>query len=262
MRSMLLLLFGVCLCGCSEGASGPGDAAELDRILELHAEARGGKLAIESIRALRLEVEIEEPTFSVHGTYVATRDGYMRVDIYDGDSLVFVEALGPAGGWQWNAGGDVRPLSSEGEAALRRGLLGNLYGLHEWPAHDVSLTLVPAQSGPATDYWVVDAVEASGFTRRLRIDKQSHLVVRSSEVSALHPDMDATPIAQYTERGDWELHRGVLLPRFTRRVDRATGETVQTARARRIELLSAAETAPGWARPAYFEPRKPTPAAP
>ncbi len=264
MRPTLVWLLGLCLCACSGsgGSPGPGSPVDLDHVLELHSEARGGKQAIESVHALRLRVDIEEPTFSVHGVYVATRDGHMRVDIYDGETLVFVEALGPEGGWQWSAGGEVRSLSVEGEAALRRGVLGNLYGLHEWPAHDVSLSLVQSDEASAGNYWLVDAVEKDGFTRRLRIDRQSHLVVRSSEVSALHPDMDATPIAQYTEHGEWALERGVLMPRFTRRVDEASGETVQTARVRGIELRVAGEMLPEWARTPHFEPRIPSVAVP
>ena len=99
------------------------EPVDLTQLIERHTESRGGKQAIEHVHSLRFDLEITEPGFTVRGDYLATRDGYMRIDIYSGDERVFTEALGPDGGWQLLQGATVpTDLSEDGEKALARGL--------------------------------------------------------------------------------------------------------------------------------------------
>lgn len=125
----------------------------LDALLAANAEARGGKARLESLRALKLEVHLEEAAFEVTGVYVATSDGFVRVDIFSEGERVFTEALGPRGGWQWRGGEEQQtsPLSSEGEAALRRGLVSNLYALYRWPdeGYRLSMKIAPQANAAA-----------------------------------------------------------------------------------------------------------------
>jgi len=107
-------------------------------------------------------LEITEPGFTVRGDYVATREGYMRIDIYSGD-----EALGPDGGWQLLQGETVSTdLSADEERALRRGLIGNLYGLHKLAGLDYELSLAGTRAGkyrtPTLAYAVNKLKEVSG----------------------------------------------------------------------------------------------------
>lgn len=151
---VVLSLFAILLlAGCHAD-----DQVTIDSLIERHVDSRGGADAIENVRSLRLGLEITEPGFTVRGDYVATRDGYMRIDIFSGDERVFTEALGPDGGWQLLRGESVSTeLSEEGERALRRGLTGNLYGLHELSDLGYKLTLAGTVTRGAEDFWAIDS---------------------------------------------------------------------------------------------------------
>jgi hypothetical protein len=245
LSPVLILL----LLGCGNTAT--HDHRKLDRLLSLNAQARGGAARFEALQALRLEVHLKEPTFEVTGTYAATRDGHVRVDVYAGEQRVFSEALGPSGGWQWHGGKQkTLPLSQEGEAALRRGLVSNLHALYAWPRHGYQLSL--ALDGKKT-HSVVVAAEPEGFTKRLWIDRQSHLVTRVYEFSALHPDVDSTPTEQYSMVLEWMSVSGVQIPRIIEKIDATTGEVIQRSTVLSAQLNFAGGTQPEWNNASYFE---------
>jgi hypothetical protein len=256
MRSILVVLLVVGFLSPGVGAAG-ADPARLDELLSLNAKARGGKARFEALRALRLELQLEEATFEVKGIYVATKDGYMRVDIYSGDRRVFTEALGPQGGWQWREGdGEVSRLTDVAEGALRRGLVSNLYASYQWPEQGYRLSLVEERkeesgSAPAP---VLIAEESDGFTRQLRIDPSTHRVDRAYETSALHPDLDPAKTAQYSVTREWMTVEGIDIPRSIEKIDEASGEVIQRSTVLAASLALADRALPAWARPAQFDP--------
>jgi hypothetical protein len=206
----------------------------LDDVIDRHTEARGGAAAIERIDALQLQLRITEPGFTVDATYVATRDGYMRIDIYADGQRVFTEALGPEGGWQLRQG-ETAPatLSPEGERALRRGLERNLYGLHELAGLGYELALQPATGA---DHWAVIETGPDGFTRELRIHRDTALLGAALETKALHPDVDPTETRQETRFSGWERHGGILLATDSETRDVASGEVISRIRVIGVEI--------------------------
>ena len=80
MKYAVAAAFGLILLGCVKSL--PDQRDELQHIVRMNTLARGGSEAIEAVHALRLEVRIQEPSFVLTGTYVATRTGYVRVDVY------------------------------------------------------------------------------------------------------------------------------------------------------------------------------------
>lgn len=242
------------LAGCGQTALQDESAGTgLDHLLARNAAARGGAAKFESTLAMRLEVRIEEPSFEVTGIYAATRDGFVRVDVYAGGHRAFSEALGPEGGWQWHGGDDITlPLSEEGEAALRRGLVSNLFPLYAWPDHGYRLRLLdemPSEDG----FFTIFAEEPGGFTRTLWLDEQSFLVARQAEFAALHPDIDGTRSKQVSRVLDWLEVDGIKIPVHTERVEEETGEVVQRSIVQSAELVSEGEDIPDWARAEYFK---------
>ena len=211
--------------------------ANLATVIRLHSDARGGEAAIEDIRSLRLDLEITEAGFTVRGDYTATREGFMRIDIFAGDERVFTEALGPEGGWQLLQGETVPVgLSEEGESALRRGLAGNLYGLHERPGLGYELFFAQTVTRRGEEYWGIDQVAPDGFSKRLFVDKSSFLVVREMETSALHPDLDQTKTQQETLFSDYSVSAGVLTAHRTTKIDATTQKVVQTVVVRSVRV--------------------------
>jgi len=201
----------------------------LQALIEQHTVARGGARAIENVHSIRVSLEITEPEFTVRGEYVATRNGHARVDIYANGERVFTEALTIEGGWQLRKGEtEATDLSEDGRRALLRGLIGNLYGLHELPALGYRLSLAGQVSLDGGEYWAIDQLAPDGFSKRLYIDRQTMLVVRERETTALHPDIEAERTDQVTFIDDYAAVGGVLFPRRTVKRDVATGNILQT----------------------------------
>jgi hypothetical protein len=265
-----LLLSVLSLLG---GVAAADEQYTLAELLAANAEARGGKARLESLRALKLEVHLEEPAFEVTGTYVATADGFVRVDIFSEGKRVFTEALGPSGGWQWRSGEEqTQPLSPEGEAALRRGLVSNLYALYRWPDEGYRLSLAtrapapenvpPSENAPLADVEhaetqpagpVVLATDPGGFAKQLWIDPATKLVSRVYEFSALHPDLDARRTAQYSITREWMIVEGILIPRRMEKFEACSSAVIQRSTVTSALALFEEDDPSPWARPAYFE---------
>jgi hypothetical protein len=233
VRKLIPFLFAaLLLVGCLAS-----NRISIDQLVERHTESRGGKAAIENVHSLRFSLEITEPGFTVRGDYVATRDGYMRIDIYSGNERVFTEALGPDGGWQLLQEATVpTDLSEDGEKALERGLIGNLHGLHELSEFNYTLSLSETEAEDAENFWSIDQVGPDGYSKRLFMHKSSFLITRTLDTSALHPDLDATRSQTETRYTDFEAFAGVLFARVTEKIDTASARVVQTVVVKEIDI--------------------------
>lgn len=200
---------------------------DLASVLERHADARGGREALESVRVLEVELEITEPDFTVTGSYVATREGWMRIDIFAEGRRVFTEALGPGGGWQMHADGKAIDLSPEGERALRRGISNNLYALHELGELGFELKLLGRSEREGRKVWEIEQRASDGSTKRVLLDAVTYLVASEIKTAALHPDIDPTETEEETFYSDHRATAGVLFSTRSRKFDRRTGELLQ-----------------------------------
>lgn len=208
----------------------------LKRLLDMHAQARGGAAAIEAVNAISVEIEIVEPEFTVSGDYRATREGFMRIDVYADGTRVFTEALGPGGGWQMFADGRVEDLSPEGRAALEQGIESNLFGLHELKARGYGLKFLGAAERNGATFWEAEKTAPGGEAQHLFFDKDTFLVASEIETNALHPDVDSTQVAQETFYSSYNETGGVVFADRTQKRNIETGAVMQTATvaARRI----------------------------
>lgn len=233
---MIRKLIFVCVltsivCGCTS------QPMTLDRLVAANTNARGGAAAIESIQAVGFEFQVTEPKFTVRGRYVATREGFMRVDIMAGGERVYTEALGPDGAWQLRKGQtEGTPESEAGAAALRRGVVENLYGLHELPGLGYTLTFAGSRKLGNENYWAIDVKAPSGFSETLYLDEHTYLVTRKIETSALHPDLDAAKKRFETLSLDYRPAGGVEFARKSEKRNLDTGEIVQTTIVKSVSI--------------------------
>jgi hypothetical protein len=208
---------------------------DLDRLLELHAAARGGREALEGVASLRAEIHIVEPGSEVDLVYQAARPGLARVDVSAvGGGVVFTEAVNEAGAWQQSAGGAPEPSSPEGTAALRRGAIGNLYGLHELGGLGYRLALLEREEIDGAVYYPVEVSDPDGRMEHHYIDAASYLVTRQRDVHSLHPDVDPARRRIETRHSDFRTIDGIVRPFRSVSVDLGTGEEVQTIEVRRV----------------------------
>ncbi|MGD8681027.1 MAG: hypothetical protein PVJ33_11715 [Lysobacterales bacterium] len=226
-------LLAVCLAGCSAS----GAPMTLKRLVAANTEARGGAEAIENVHAVEFELEITEPGFTVAGHYRATREGFMRIDIFAGGERVYTEAVGPDGAWQMRKDETVgTPETEAGAAIKRRGIVGNLYGLHELAGLGYTLTFEGARTIAGKDYWVIEKRAPDGFSETVFLDKSSNLDVREVDTSALHPDLNPAKERFETMRLDYRPTAGVLFVRKSEKRNLATREVVQTVLVKSVRV--------------------------
>lgn len=210
---------------------------DLESLLNRHTEARGGADALESVNSVGIRFELTEPGFVVNGTYVATRSGYVRVDIFDNGVRVFTEVLTPDGGWQAGTdAGETSPLSVDGRAALERGRVRHLYGLHEIGSLGYRLRWAGATQFGDADAWAVDVTAPDGFAERLFFDTGSAMLIGRSERSALHPDADPSKVDRVTIRGDFRHVNGIVLSHASTTFEAASGRELQSDRVLAVEI--------------------------
>ncbi len=225
IRLYFAILFALLTAACTQHQP----EMTLDRLLASHAQARGGKDALENIRTLDVTLEIVEPGFTLTGHYRASREGVMRIDVFASGERVFTEALGPNGGWQMFGDGKTADLSPGGAEILRNGIAGNLYALHEIPALGYSLTFIGSAERNGGAFWEIEEISPEGFSEHLFLDKDTFLIASSVETSALHPDIDSTEVHQETFYLDYKDNNGVLFNTRSEKRNLDTGEVMQTS---------------------------------
>jgi len=72
---------------------GPSATDPLENILQHNSTVMGGNQAWEQVDNLRIQLDIREPAFEVSGTYIASRNMGMRIDIESEGERVFAEGL-------------------------------------------------------------------------------------------------------------------------------------------------------------------------
>ena len=214
------------------------DEPDLETMIAKHVAARGGASAIESVATFECDIHIVEPTFEVEGTYVATRDGRMRVDISLEGKRVFTEALDRRRAWTWSPDEGVREGSTAGAAALRHGIEFpfKLFGLHEVQARGHRLESAGRETVDGTNFHVLKLTLDDGFEVRYYVNPESWLIDRERTRKAMHIDIDPTPQWMETVYSDYRPVGRVLFPH--RHVERvlATGELLSTGTIREIRI--------------------------
>jgi hypothetical protein len=214
-----------------------GQADELDDLLGCNAEALGGAAAFEAIDNLRVELDISEPTFEVKGTYVASREGYMRIDIFAGEQRVFAEGLNAGGAWQWNPEGGVKATSAAGAAALRNGIEGpgRFWTLASLRERGLGVELLEPGALARPEERQLRLTRADGSTLDYLLARETCLPTREVSWRAYHPDVDPTEVQVETTFNEPVPVDGVL--RFRRGESRTldTGDWLGTTKVLSVE---------------------------
>ncbi len=222
-----------------------GVASALDEaeVLRRHVAARGGAAAIEAIESVDVTVTIDEG-WVAEGRYRAVRSGSMRIDVSIDGERVFTEGLHDGAAWAMRQGETSgSPITDEEARILWRGVLGNLYGLHEYEDQGVEVTVSGPEQLEDRSYWVVDLLHEDGFADRYYLDADTYLIARQRSDHALHPAADPEKKRFETRYSDYRRLGGVLSPFLVEKFDLATGERVQRTEVRAKAVNAAIEGA-------------------
>lgn len=229
--SCVCLVLPVLLISCATASD-----SSLDSVIGRHIAARGGVPAIEAVQSMRVDLTVEEPKFKVDIRYVADRRGRARVDVVHDGKRVFSEGVDERGGWAAGEDGVVKEIAVAGTAALERGRLFNLYGLHEYGGLGHRLVLEGPETIDGRVYDVIRVELADGFRTWRLIGRANGRMEIQRDFRALHPDMDPTEIWIESRYSDFRAIDGVLFPFASRQTARDSGEWLQTTQVRTIEL--------------------------
>jgi hypothetical protein len=220
-----------CQQGCKRGAT------TLDEVIERNTEAAGGRVAIEAVQSVAVELHVVDPDFVADGTYLAKRPGKMGIDIKADGKHVYTEAFDGRRGWQWKGKGtETEEESAKATAALRHGvqLPGNLYGLHELRALGHRLELGGRERLDGIYYYLLKLTLDDGFATTLYVDPQSWLVTRRRDVRPLHIDIDPTPTAIEHRMTDFRKVDGVMRSFANTETDLKTEKLLETTTIRSV----------------------------
>ena len=213
------------LAGCalpllSHGFS--ASAADLETILNRNHEGHGGD-AYARIESIRVELLISEPTYEVRGTYLATREGLVRMDVFTGKTRVFSEGVSPACVWSWSPNQPAEErgacVGDEEAAALRHGveLPGLFHTLRDVRDRGAAVHLVGSVGSSSGPEWQLRVTLEDGFSRDYFIDQESYEITRARDFRAFHPATDPTEVLIETRFESPHRVEGIL--RFQRQVN-------------------------------------------
>lgn len=230
----LTTLAAICAGACSTAALG----SALTPLLEKHTVARGGRAAIEAVRAVEIDLRITEHEFTFDGTYMAEREGRTRIDVYSDGRRVYTEGLDGIRAWSMAA--DARegtPSPPAAAAALRHDLEFpfKLYGLHETTSRGHRLRRLEDETLDGVTYNVVQLTLNDGHEVKYYF-KDCGLIERDRQRRALHVEVDPRPQWIETRYADYRAVAGVMYPfRQSERVV-ATGELLSSSVVKSIRV--------------------------
>ena len=230
-RAILAAIGAATLAGCVHAPGPAAGSLTLDEIVRRNTLARGGSAALDRVRSLVSDVEINEGGQQLFGHYAASVQGLVRVDVYAGGKSVFSEGIDSQGAWLWTGGKDPpKPSVEGGRAALLNGAHNHLYGWHRFPALGHKLALMPPAVIDGVAHPVVEVRYATGQVSYFYLDPNSWLVVRRRDERAYHPDVDPTKKKVESRYGGHSAVDGVIFSTRDDDYDLATGKLLATFR--------------------------------
>ncbi len=210
----------------------------LDDIIARNTEAMGGRVAIEGVKTIAVELHIVDPGFEVDGTYQAARPNRMRIDVKADGKRVFVEAFDGKRGWQWNGKGEAVDASPKAAEALRRGveLPGKLYGLHELAGRGHKVELAGREKIEGVAYYALKVTMNDGFAATYYVDPITWLITRRRDVRPLHVDIDPTPTTIEQRSSDFRKVNGIPFAFHNEEVDLETGKVLEMTTVKEIRV--------------------------
>jgi len=211
------LLSAILVTGCHEQS----DSVSLDEIIERNTDAMGGRVAIEAVQSIQIDLHIKDPSFEVDGTYYAIRPGKMRIDVSAKGKHVFTEAFDGQYGWQWEGKGEQKPATGKATAALRHGveLPGKLFGLHELRARGHKMKSIGREQIDGLNYYVLQLILNDG-----------------NAVRPLHVDVDPRPTTIEQASSDFHDVDGVKFPFATAETDLNTGKLLESTITKSVKI--------------------------
>jgi hypothetical protein len=229
----LLIALGCGLSGCERAPQ------TVDEVMDRNTQAMGGRVAIEAVKSIEVDLHIVDPDFEVDGKYRAARPGRMRIDVMASGKTVYTEAFDGDHGWQWKGeGAATQEESPKATAALRHGveLPGKLVGLHELRQRGHRVDLASRERIDDTDYYALRVTLNDGYTTTLYVDSKNWLITRRRDIRPLHVDIDPTPTTIESHFSDFRRVNGVLFAFASTDTDLATGKVLETTRVRSIKV--------------------------
>lgn len=227
-------------------------ALTLDEVIRRNTKARGGAAALDRMRAIAVDVEIDEGGQKLNGHYAATAAGLVRIDVYADGKLAGSEGVDAKGVWILGRNGPQPSVATGASNALLHGAENHLFGWHRFAARGHKLALMAPEVIDGVTYPVVEVRYATGHVSYFYVDPVSWQAVRRRDDRAYHPDVSMTKKQVETRFSEFVRIGGVVAPHRNEDVDLATGKTLSINRvlARRINPQLAAD---------YFDRDRPAP---
>jgi hypothetical protein len=210
----------------------PKPALTLDELVRRNTLARGGRAALDRVRSILINVEIQEGGMTLNGRYAADAAGRVRIDIYADGKLVGGEGVDGPGVWLLGKDGPEPSKATGAANALTNGAENHLFGWHRFAERGHKLALMPSASIDGTDYpvVVVEVRYSTGHVSYFYVDPATWLAARRRDERAYHPDVSDTKQRVETRYSAYTKVASVVAAHLNEDYDLASGKLLSTSR--------------------------------
>ncbi len=187
---------------------------DLDTLLHRYVDARGGKEALESQRALRLISTNHEGKWNPKFDYRVMKPGYMWIEAEYDDGEIIIEGFDGERGWEKWPTKPAEYVAGAAASALNQGAQSpvHLYGLHHMEALGADVSFRGCETIDDRAFYVINVRSKFGTDLDYYLNQDTYLLERSRTTRPLHPTVDPTPITIEEHWTDFRTVEGVLHP--------------------------------------------------
>jgi hypothetical protein len=205
-------------------------ALTLQDVIARNTQARGGADALDKMKAIAVDVEIDEDGQKLNGRYVATTAGLVRIDIYADGKLVHGEGIDREGVWIMGKNGPQPSVATGATNALLHGAENHLVGWHRFAERGHKMALMPPETIDGVTYQVVEIRYSTGHTSYLYVDPVSWLAVKRRDERAYHPDVSMDKKRVESRSMDFQAVDGIVAAHRNEDYDLTTGKLLSVNR--------------------------------
>ncbi len=186
LGSVLLAFLLTCV------AAGPAAAEPitLGALMARVMEARGGYAALREVRTLVFEGIVTQPgndKMQLSTTVRARRDGWVRVDIMNGNQRLYSAGVDGEGEWEWEESGLLKGVTDPEKTSSARYGVDLLFGLNSPSKRGYKLSLEPGQKVRGVKYHVIKQRFNNGFERFLFVNPRTWRIDFDRKAKVLRP---------------------------------------------------------------------------
>lgn len=181
------------------------------------------------VRAIEIDLTMQDGGSTMDAVYRVTRDGRMRIDIARQGVRVYTEAYDGRAGWDLGADGKPPTPDPHGDALWHGTQFpGTIFGLGDMSAAGHRLEYEGREELDGVRYYVLKLTLSDGFETYRYVNPATWLIDRGRDFRAFHPALDSKKTWVETRWSDYRPVDGSMYAFKSVNIDLNTGKQLAT----------------------------------